>query len=156
MKNSFVCFYGLLFTLLVASCQEAAFYETNAPIKNRSWNYGDMPKFDVNITDNKAKYDLWVNIRHTGEYNYANIFLLVHEKGPQTKDTAYRYEMKLAELDGRWTGNTAGNLYENELLIKENYTFPDTGTYSFTIEQNMRENPLRDISDIGIKLVQKP
>lgn len=156
MKNSLVFFSGFLLILSVVACSDSAFYEKNESINKRSWSYAELPKFDVAITDSKAKYDIWINVRHSGEYNYSNLFLLVHEKGPQTKDTAYRYEMKLAELDGRWTGNTAGSLYENNLLIKENYTFPDTGLYSFLIEQNMRENPLRDISDIGIKLVQKP
>ncbi|WDF68764.1 gliding motility lipoprotein GldH [Sphingobacterium oryzagri] len=156
MKKSPLFFACLLSFIFVAACRDSAFYETNKSISKRSWSYADTARFDVHVPDAKAKYAISVNVRHTGSYNYSNLFLLIHEKGPQIKDTAYRYEMKLAELDGRWTGNTAGNLYDNELLIKDNYTFPDTGIYSFAIEQNMRENPLHDITDIGIKLVQRP
>jgi len=63
--------------------------------------------------------------------------------------------MKLAETDGRWLGNTAGNLYEQSKLLIDDFTFPDTGKYVFSIQQNMRENPLRGINDVGIKLIKK-
>ncbi|WP_437919399.1 gliding motility lipoprotein GldH [Sphingobacterium sp. LRF_L2] len=147
---------SLFLSLLVISCGDQAFYEVNKAIPNRSWNYSEIPVFSVRVTDRTAKYNLWVNLRHSNEYNYANVFLLIHEKGPAISDTAIRYELKLAELDGRWLGKSAGNLYSVERLLKENYSFPDTGLYTFSIEQNMRENPLRDISDIGLKIVKKP
>lgn len=142
-------------TMLALACGDQHFFEKNVAIPNRSWNYSEMPKFEVAITDNKATYDIWINVRNTGEYNYANLFLLVHENGPKLRDTAFRYELKLAEVDGRWTGKSAGSLYENQLLLKENFSFPDTGKYTFAVEQNMRENPLRDITDIGIKIKKR-
>lgn len=141
--------------ILFVSCQESNFYETNTAIANRSWAYQDIPAFAVKIEDNKAKYDVYIHTRHTAEYNYSNLFFLLHIKGPQLQDSAFRYETKLAELDGRWIGKNAGNLYSNEVLVKKDLTFPDTGVYNFAIEQNMRENPLKHISDVGIKLVKK-
>jgi len=141
--------------LLLAACEQESFYEVNKPIENRSWSYANKPTFDIHITDNTAKYDLYVHPRHTSEYKYANLFFLLHQKGPQLQDTAFRYEVKLAELDGRWIGKNAGNLYSNEFLIKKDISFPDTGVYHFSLEQNMREEPLKYISDIGIKLVKK-
>ncbi|HLS96643.1 MAG TPA: gliding motility lipoprotein GldH [Sphingobacterium sp.] len=151
--RSVICLYCI--TLFFLSCGEQVFYERNIPIKDRSWAYNAIPTFDVKIEDNRARYDLWLNVRHTNEYNYANLFILLHEKGPLLKDTAYRYEVQLARADGRWTGSSAGTIYGRQLLLKENYSFPDTGVYTFGIEQNMVDNPLRDITDVGIKLVKR-
>lgn len=148
------CVFIFTFFLL-SSCQEGAFYEKNTAILNRSWEYGDIKEFPVYIEDKNAVYAVYVNLRNTDKYDFSNVFLRIHESGPAIADTAKRIELKLAELDGRWTGNDAGHLYEHQVLYKENYSFPDTGIYTFGIEQNMRENPLHDISDVGIKLVKK-
>lgn len=148
----YVC--GGMIVFLV-SCTNNAVYEKNESIPDRAWHYENRPRFDVNIDDHTAKYNVYINLRHSNEYNFSNIFILLHEKGNKLTDTAYRKEIPLAELDGRWLGNSAGSLYEVQYLAKENFTFPDTGTYTFSIEQNMRENPLSDVVDVGIKVVKQ-
>ena len=145
-----ICLYGL-----TISCTNNAYFEDNKEILNQSWDYNQQPDFTVKIEDNKSKYDLYVNIRHTNQYDYSNLYILLHEKGKSIRDTSYRKEIKLAELDGKWTGKSSGTLYETQFLAKSNITFPDTGLYTFAIEQNMRINPLLEINDVGIKLVKK-
>ncbi len=145
----------ILVVLLLSACQQGHFYEVNKEIKGQRWDYDSQPAFDVTITDKGAKYDVYVNLRHTAYYPFSNLFFLLHEKGKGLKDTAYRHEFHLAELDGRWTGESAGNLYEQSVLVKENFSFPDTGKYVFSVEQNMRENPLPGINDVGLKLIKR-
>ncbi|GHE29398.1 gliding motility lipoprotein GldH [Sphingobacterium griseoflavum] len=156
MKDLSVRLLFLSILFLCDACNESAVFQRNESILNHSWSYSDIPRFDVHVTDASAHYDIWVNIRHDNDYRYANLFFLLHEKGPLLSDTSHRYEIKLAELDGRWTGKSAGSLYVNQLLVKDAYQFPDTGIYHFAIEQNMRENPLRNITDVGITVVKKP
>lgn len=148
--------HNLLLTFIIfTSCDQANLYDENKPIDNRTWNYSNPVKFQVDINDSKAKYDIYVRIRHTPEYKYSNLFFLLHQTGNKLKDTAYRHEVKLAELDGRWLGNSAGSLFNTEFKAEENFIFPDTGIYSFTVEQNMRDNPLKNISDVGLKIIKK-
>jgi len=33
-----------------------------------------------------------------------------------------------------------------------NYKFPAKGVYHFEIEQNMRDNPLREVNDVGLRV----
>lgn len=153
MKNTVLTFVTILF--FASACSNDAYYEQNNSITNRSWEYNNKISFPVHIDDSKAKYDVYVNLRHSADYNYANIYFLLHQNGPHLLDTAYRKEITLAQLDGRWLGKSAGNLYETQYLAHQNFMFPDTGIYTFSLEQNMRENPLKDISDVGIKLVKK-
>jgi len=138
-----------------SACNNHAIYDKSITIKNREWFYDQKPQFEVQVNDSTLKYNIYVNLRHTNEYDYSNLYLLIHEKGSKLQDTTYRKEIKLAELDGKWIGKSAASLYEVEYLAKENYTFPDTGKYTFTLEQNMRENPLKNIVDIGIKVINK-
>lgn len=147
--------FSLVIALSLSSCSNDTVFEQNTAIDNRSWGYDQKPSFAIDIKDNTAKYNIYINLRHTGNYDYSNIYVLLHEKGNKLTDTAYRKEIRLAELDGRWLGKSAASLYEIEYLAKENFTFPDTGVYTFSVEQNMRENPLKDIADIGIKVTKK-
>lgn len=151
-KSLYAIIFGLI---LFASCDQGNFYDVNKPIDNREWSYANLAKFAVEIADPNSKYDIYIQIRHTPEYNYSNLFVLLHQSGKSLKDTAYRHEISLAELDGRWLGKSAGNLFSKEILAKENFTFPDSGRYNFAIEQNMRDNPLKNISDVGLKIVKK-
>lgn len=144
-----------LLSYVFAACTSDTYYEVNKPISDRSWEYNQTPSFDILIDDNSAKYDIYINLRHTNKYDFSNIYVLLHEKGKGLKDTAYRKEIKLAELDGKWVGKSSGNLYQIQQLAKENFSFPDTGTYTFSIEQNMRVNPLLDVNNVGIKVIKK-
>lgn len=147
--------YSLPLAFCILSCTDNTVFEQNQAIPNRSWSYDVKPKFDVHIADSNSKYNIYINLRHTNEYDFSNIFVLLHERGNRLKDTAYRKEIQLAQLDGRWLGRSAGSLYEVQYLAKENFIFPDTGKFTFNIEQNMRENPLKDIVDVGIKIVKQ-
>ena len=96
-----------------------------------------------------------MDIRHTPEYAFSNLFVLIHQQGPDKKRYTFRKEVKLAKPDGKWTGKSSGSLYNNQTIIHNDYQFPDTGLYIVSIEQHMRENPLKEITDIGLKVIPK-
>lgn len=137
---------------ILASCNDNALTDTNIAIEGRAWDYGNQPHIEVDVADASQRYDLFVNLRHTDKYAYSNIFVLLHQQNPDgSRDTA-RVEMRLAAPDGRWLGQGSGAMFSHQHLIRSNYAFPDTGHYVFSIEQNMRENPLLEVSDVGIRI----
>jgi len=140
----------------LSACDANTVVDQNTVIENRTWSYEKVPQYKVHITDLSKTYNVYINFRHTTEYAYSNLFLLITQTNPNKSSTRYRKEIKLAELDGRWTGKSAGSLYAHQVLLHKNYTFPDTGIYTFTIAQNMRENPLKEIVDIGLKVNTNP
>lgn len=147
--------FSFFIVLCLFSCSNDTVFDQYISIENRTWDYDQKPTFTIDVKDSTARYNIYINIRHSTDYDYSNIYVLLHEKGPKLIDSSYRKEIKLAELDGRWLGKSAASLYEVEYLAKENFTFPDTGFYTFSVEQNMRENPLKDIVDIGLKVIKK-
>lgn len=144
-----------LLLLLLIACSTSTCFDKSEQIPNRSWEYENVLNFDINTIELGVQYDMYINLRHSKKYNYSNIFLKVHESQKGFIDTTQRVEIKLAELDGKWIGNSAGDLYEHQYLYKENIIFRDTSLYKVKIEQNMRQNPLLHISDVGIRLVKK-
>jgi gliding motility-associated lipoprotein GldH len=144
----------LALTLLAgAGCTDPnAVTDQNTEIANRNWAYTNKVKFTVNITDAQVPYNLYLNLRVTGDYKYSNMFVLVQQTDPAKKSLSTRYEIRLANPDGEWLGEGSGNLYSYQTPFKINYKFPASGIYTFQLEQNMRDNPLREVSDVGIRV----
>lgn len=138
--------------ILVSSCTDSAVLDEHIAITDRAWRYEDQPRMVAHIVDTTIRYNIYLNLRHTPDYQYSNIFVLLHQHQPRGRDTTERIELRLAEPDGRWLGRGNGSVYAHQQLIKESIHFADTGEYVFVLEQNMRENPLREISDVGIRV----
>ena len=150
MKFKFLPFILLLF--FVWACNDQVIIDTNQEINNRNWSYINKIQIPVNIVDNTKSYNLYLNLRHTADYKYSNVFVLIHQIGPDKKKATIRKEFQLAYPDGEWLGSGSGNLYSYQLPFQEGYKFPSAGKYIFEFEQNMRDNPLREISDVGLRI----
>jgi gliding motility-associated lipoprotein GldH len=130
--------------------------DLNTPVPDHNWAYLNKFGFAVKIDDNTRPYKLYMNLRVTGDYKYSNLFVLITEVGPDKKAKTSRYELTLAGKDGEWLGKGTGNLYSYQLPFITNYKFPAKGLYQFYIEQNMRDNPLREVSDVGMRVESSP
>ncbi|WP_040299687.1 gliding motility lipoprotein GldH [Arcticibacter svalbardensis] len=142
----FICLSGL------QGCEENAVVDVNTSMDNGSWGYDKKINVPVQITDASKLYNLYFNLRHTSNYQYSNIFVLIHQKAKGLKTITERKEFKLAYPDGEWLGSGTGNFYSYQLPFRKDYKFPSAGTYVFEIEQNMRDNPLKEIIDVGLRV----
>lgn len=151
-KRLLVFSLGLL--TLQACNTENVVVDTFEAIPKQNWTYIKPIKASFNVDDSTKRYNIYVNFRHTADYKYSNVWLRFHIIGPNQKDVPLRQEFQLAQADGQWLGNGSGNLFSYQLIYKENYQFPTTGKYTLIVEQNMRDNPLKNISDVGLYVEQ--
>ena len=126
--------------------------DKSTEIDNTNWSYVNMVKFDVAVDNPQIDYNIYLNLRVTGEYRYSNLFILFHQSGPGLKPKATRIEFKLANQDGEWLGTGSGNLYSYQVPFLTHYKFPAKGVYHLALEQNMRDNPLHEVSDVGLRV----
>ncbi len=152
MNKRFIPFLLLLFPAFITACTDNAIIDTNIEISDRNWSYIKTVRIPVQVKDASKAYNLYFNLRHTADYKYSNIFVIIYQTGPDKKRTKERKEFQLAYPDGEWLGSGSGNLYSYQLPFKENYKFPKKGIYVFEFEQNMRDNPLREVSDAGLRV----
>lgn len=144
----------LFVAVLVAfsGCDTNNIADTNQTMPSRNWSYANKVKVVVDIKDSNKLFNIYFKLRHTADYRYANIFVLFNVKSTQKRRNR-RYEFKLAQADGQWNGSGSGNLYTYTFPLLTNFKFPTPGKYELELEQNMRDNPLKEISDVGIKVV---
>jgi len=145
---------GILLTTLFWGCGADTIVDSNKSMPARNWNYANTVRAVVEIRDAAKPVSIYFNLRLTSDYKYSNIFVLFHLNGAGQKKQSRRYEYRLAEPDGQWLGSGSGNLYTYVLPLLTRYRFPSPGKYELEIVQNMRDNPLKEISDAGIKVVQ--
>jgi gliding motility-associated lipoprotein GldH len=126
--------------------------DENKQIPNHNWAYVNKAAYDVQIDDPNALYNIYFNLRVTADYKYSNIFIVFRRAAHGNKAESTRYEFKLANPDGEWLGAGSGNVYSYRFKLRTNHKFPAKGKYHFEVEQNMRDNPLKGVSDAGIAI----
>jgi gliding motility-associated lipoprotein GldH len=143
---------AILLSSVGCTTDPKAVIDQNTPVINRNWSYLERFGYDVKIDDERSLYNLYMNLRVTADYKYSNLFVLISQTGPNKKRIVKRYELKLANKYGEWLGAGSGNLYSYQVSFLTDYKFPAKGVYRFEIEQNMRDNPLRDVNDVGLRV----
>ena len=95
---------------------------------------------------------MYVNVRNSNNYKFSNLYIFMHTKWPTGENETDTLQLFLASPDGKWLGNGLGDIYENQIQLKQNFKFYRSGQYRFTLEQAMRLNPLPGIIDMGIRI----
>ncbi len=156
ISKRFLTSYLLLLTSF-SSCNRIDLYEKVTPIPKHEWKSNFRPRFEFDITDTLANYQLFLILRHNDKYNYNNIWLNVFIKNPDNTVQKFQLEKPLATNTAGWLGTGMDDIYEHRLqLTAEPIQLKKAGRYIFTIEQIMREDPLQNIMDVGIRLEKKP
>lgn len=165
----------------LAACHTDTVYHRYHPISENGWSKQDTLTYVLPDSLKDGHYQLEVNIRHTEAYPYRDIWLEMafeRRKPQQTlsttdslkdstetneqeniptdtmiwvKDTLHFY---LADEQGRWLkGGTIGSLYQFSSQARP-FFLDDKDGKTFRMVHIMKDNPLRGIHDIGIRLFQ--
>ncbi len=140
----------LLCCLFFSCATDAPYYQYQA-IKETAWEKDKTYYFTFSITDNSYPYSIILDIRNNNKYPYQNLWLFCDEEPPigaMVKDTI---ECILADEFGKWYGHGI-SLYESSFPIRENYTFPYPGQYTFSFRQGMRDSVIIGIQEIGLHI----
>jgi gliding motility-associated lipoprotein GldH len=146
----------VVITFIIASgCNNGAFYNETVHLKNSEWKATDTLFFSFESKDTLASYDFYFDIRNTTDYDMQNLYLFITAFYPgdtYSRDTA---ECILAAPDGKWYGKGMGKHKDNRFLFRKGVKFRKAGNYVIAVNQAMRKEKLKGISDVGI-LLKKP
>ncbi len=152
------CFLFFVFCFLISGCLPAPYFQKEASIPQYAWAYNYKPAFTFDITDTTAIYQSYFLIRHTQSYPYCNIWMWVYVKTPgDSIPKKERVNITLAENSGKWLGRGMGEIYEQRMKVdfSDSIRFHKAGTYTVSMEQNMRINPLPEVLNVGFRLEKK-
>jgi gliding motility-associated lipoprotein GldH len=161
LQTKKINFYAPLFlclfcAVLLNSCQTIDLFEKVVSIPQQEWKSSFKPQFNFAIKDTQTHYDIYVLLRHNEKYEFNNIWISLTYQLKGQQPVTGQYELPLANNEG-WIGTAMDDLYEHRIRI----TPPEgialkAGEYTFTIGQIMRNDPLENILNIGLRIEKKP
>jgi gliding motility-associated lipoprotein GldH len=145
--------------LFFASCTTVDLYEKTASIPGHSWKNSFRPSFSFTIKDTTSPYEIYFVIRHNDKYSFNNIYINLTSKQPgQDSANTERYDLKLATDNEGWLASGMDDIYEHRIPLApvgRGYTFRKPGDYTYTVEQIMREDPLDNVLNVGLRIEKK-
>lgn len=150
MKKSLLLFFIIG---ACAGCMNINRFERNVQIPGQEWRYAFEPEIRFDIMDTASLYNVYLTLRHTDQYAYSNIWLEISTKQPG--DTTFqkeRFELGLQEAGGKWLGTGYADIWELRHLLLESLKLRKAGTYTIRIRQIMRDEPLRHIMNVGVRI----
>jgi len=144
---------GVLIAMVFA-CSKKEDFKKYKCLKNQEWTSEDTLKFNFFINDTLSNYNLFLNLRHTINYEYRNLFLFL-----QLEESIDTIEVMLSDKNGKWYGKGIGDVREiqTKVLSKK---YNKQGEYSIILEQAMRYgekekiDTLKNIDAVGIMIIK--
>lgn len=139
-------------TLAASSCDSSRLYEKNIDFSNETWSRDSVLVFNVEVNDTLSVYNIYLNNRITGKYDFSNLYLFVNTELPNKQLLRDTVECLLRNPSGKILGKGFGDVWSNKIPYRMHIRFPQPGNYKFTIEQAMRVEELEYILDAGIRI----
>ena len=87
MKKYLFLFVAPLFFL---SCGPNYILDQKIDIENQQWTYADSLSFSVDISDDAQMYNLYLDVEHSTEYSFQNMYIQFHTISPDGKRATER------------------------------------------------------------------
>lgn len=145
----------LLWLSAFVSCSnEEVVFQKAVEFPAEGWDKDNAALFQYEASDTVGRYDIVVDLRNDGSYAYQNFWLFVRSFSPDSALYSDTLECVLADNQGRWIGEGSGSMRHLPVMFLSDVKFPKAGLYSFELTQGMREDVLRGIHDIGLRIVK--
>lgn len=145
-----------LLALLLVGCGDNVVFQEDLRVPEEGWTRNWRPSFAFEVNDTITPHDVYLDIRHTGDYPYSNFYCFLSLTGPDGVSGTDTVECLLADPTGRWYGKGTGFIisdrFHAHVLYRSRGRFPRSGTYTLRMEQAMRTDTLRGVIDVGISV----
>ena len=144
-------YFFIVLVFLCCACSNKEIFSEFHSFPSSVWDKDNIVQFEVAVTDTISYHDVVIEVRSNDDYQFRNLWLFVNFKTPDGKVRSDTINGELADMYGKWHGKGI-SLYTLPLPFEQSVMYPVSGTYTYSIRQGMRENPLKGISDIGLRI----
>lgn len=156
MQKAVVCLSVLFVALALTYCTPRNDFKAINDLKDNAWSIDSTQSFTFTITDVSKSYDFYYLIRNATAYPFYNLYI----SRSLTDSTGTVMSKSMEELilfdakTGKPLGSGLGDIFDHKFKIKSlsNYRFKGAGEYTFSIEQNMRQDPLVGVMSVGVSI----
>lgn len=156
MPKNPILLLSLLLLFLFSACGPEIIFEKKLSIPDSGWTYTDTLHYEFDIVDTSQVYHLFLQLEHSTDYRNQNLYVKIHTGFPNGQRTAQVLSIDIADKVGRWLGDCRGETCSLDIPIQSNAYFNQVGKHSFTLEQYMRVDPLKDIRSSSFRIEVAP
>ena len=142
----------ILLVLALSACHNNEVFNDARILPEMGWHKENIVRFDYLANYTSSTYNIIVDIRNDHEYPYQNFWLFVQSISPDSIVYSDTLECVLADNYGRWIGNSSGSSYHLPVLFLREVKFIQPGHYNFAIVQGMRNDTLKGIKEVGLRI----
>ena len=143
--------FWIILLIACVSCNTIDVFEKTNMFPSHSWKESEKPTFQFNITDTTSLYNIFFVIRHQDAYRYNNVWVNITVKSP-VDTSQVRREFILSNNTQGWLGSGMDDIFEHRIAFNNKPAALKKGTYTFTLQQAMREDPLDYVMNVGIRV----
>ena len=147
----------LFVVLLLSGCKEKPGYHDYADLK-KYWLTTDTIRFRVPVKDSLAAYSISMEIRCSVDYQWSRFFsgYEIRDSIGHQLDSGLINALLFDPVTGIPKGKGGiGDLYENKVLVRDNFRFPHRGEFTILLWQMMRRDSLEGIANVGLRIEPK-
>ncbi len=151
MKKTARYLLPLLIMFMLQACGGGVLYDKQVDIENALWPKDKNVNFKVDVNDTINLYNVYLILRHNNDYKYSNVYFFLTTTFPNGKIIKDTLECILASPEGKWYGKGWGSVKEDDIFLNK-VRFRYAGEYNFDFIQAMREDTLKNIESIGLRI----
>lgn len=138
------------FTLLLAACNSDVLLSERWEWKELAWAVGDTKQVTLEAVDTTTVYRMDLTIEHTDTYAWQNLYVRTLTRFPSGKEVTSVTSLELSQPGGVWAGDCGGSTCRITLPLQQRFTFPETGTFTWSIEPYMRTDTVAGIQSLTV------
>jgi gliding motility-associated lipoprotein GldH len=132
------------------SCKKAPYFSETHAFKNGVWGAGEHPVFSFDMQDSVGLYDLSFVLRLNNDYDYQNIWILMHTTRPEGTVSTDTINLQVFDERGRWLGKKSGAAYVFTGVFAFQHRFQSIGKHSIRMEHAVMNPELRGVLDMTL------
>lgn len=152
IASLFLLFWTVV--LLIVSCQSVPYYTQSLDLVDGKWDNSEELLGTFNIVDTVLYYDLYLDIDHSNDYYYENIYLQIETQFPHKESISQVLPVNIADKKGKWHGKCSGDHCKLRVVLREATRFDAIGDYTLVINQHSRKNSLTGINKLELLVVE--
>lgn len=138
--------------MILIACGTNNVFERTERFSGHEWPVTREPLIKFDISDTSSFYHIYVVIRHTDAYRYNNIWLNITTQSPNDTPRTQLLDVSLADNTKGWLGSGMDDIFDRRARITQTPIRLKKGTYTFKLQQAMREDPLGYVLSAGIRV----
>ena len=119
-------------------------------MENQQWLAGDQKSFTLEAQDTTTVYAMMITLDHDASFPNQNLYIKTQTVFPSGKEVESVTSVELLHQDGSWAGDCSGKSCQITLPLQQRFTFPEIGTYTWSVEQYMRVDTLHGLNSFKV------